>query len=302
MANTRAALQRSIANIDESIGEGSSQPRPQLSPVASEKDAGRTPLRSFGIVEVDRVIPDPNQPRTQIDDDEIKRLADSMASGTGQLQPITARWSAQHSKWVIISGERRWRAAKAAGLKRIACQFREDDQTESEIREQQLVENLLRENLAPMDEARGYSALMELSGFNGKQVAEKLHVNPSRVSRALALLDLPHDIQAKIEAGELPPTVAYELTKLDSEDVQYRLAEQAATGSLSHKDTVKAVRTRRGKKARTRRPQKLTFKAGNGIPVIVGVEEQTSYHDIEVALREAIDEVLLRITNNVQLY
>lgn len=301
MAGTRQALQQIAANVDESMGVRQIDLQPQLSPVPSAKDAGRTPLRKFGRVEVNRITPDPSQPRAEFDEEEIQRLASSIRN-TGQLHPIRVRWSEELNQWVIVTGERRWRATRAAGLSHIDCYFHDDEITSSEILEQQLVENLLRQDLKPMEEARGYAALMELNSWNGKQVAEALRVSPSRVSRALALLDLPEDVQQQVDSGMLPRTSAYELTKLENESAQRSLAEQAAAGVLTHRQASGAVRQRRGKKPARPQTVRQTFRAENGISVTVTANRKTTYHHIEEALQEALDEVRHRITNNVQLF
>ena len=299
MASTRNALQHVAANLDESMGVRQVDLKPQFSPVASTKDLGRKPLRKFGRLSVEQIIPDPSQPRTEFDEEDIQHLAASLKS-TGQLHPIRVRWDLQAEKWIIITGERRYRATQAAGLTEIDCYFHDDEITEAEILEQQLVENLLRENLKPLEEAKGYSALMEVNGWNGKQVAEALNVSPSKVSRALALLDLPERIRQQIESGEISRTSAYELSKLNNEDIQHKLTEQAAQIPLTQKRTVKVVRERRGKLSRQRGLRQV-FQAENGLKVTVTARQKVNYHEIEQALTEALEEVQLRIQNNVQV-
>ena len=92
-------------------------------------------------------------------------------------------------------------------LAAIECYFHADEMSPSEVLEQQLIENLLREDLKPVEEARAYAALMELNGWTGKQVAERLRVPASRV-RALALLRLPDDIRQRVDAGEIAARAA----------------------------------------------------------------------------------------------
>jgi len=300
MASTRRALQEVTANVDESMGVRQFEVHSQYSPVPSAMDAGRIPLRKFGRVEVDRIMPDPKQPRTELDEDEIQRLASSIRS-TGQLHPIRIRWEEEFAKWVIVTGERRWRATKTAGLSHIDCYFHDDEITPSEILEQQLVENLLRQDLSPLDEARGYAALMELNGWNGKQVAESLHVSRSKVSRALALLDLPQEVQAGIESGNVSRSTAYELSKLDNDAVQVELSRQSAEPLTQRKATT-AVRQRKGKPSSKPRGLRQTYFAENGLKVNVTAAHKGTYHEIEQALEEALDEVRLRIKNNVQMY
>ncbi len=301
MVSTRAALRNVSKHVDESMGVRSDELRPQLSPIASSRDIGRKPLRKFGQVEVGLVMPDPNQPRKVFDEAEIQQLASSIRNSK-QLHPIRVRWLETQSKWIIVTGERRWRATKAAGLSHIDCYFHDDDITDSEVAEEQLVENLLRQDLKPMEEARGYASLMELNDWNGKQVAEALRVSPSRVSRSPALLDLPLHVQQQVDEGNLPRSSAYELTKLENSDVQAELAEKAAEGALSHKQAVGAVRQCRGKKARSSSSMNQTFQADNGIKVVVRANRTGNYHEIEEALSQALEEVRLRINNNVQLF
>ena len=292
-------MEQIATNVDDSMGVREFDRVVRLSPVPSPKDAGRMPLRTFGQVEVDRVIPDGRQPRNEFDKDEIERLAASIRIH-GQLHPIRVRWEQTEQKWVIISGERRWRATKAAGLALIDCYFHDEDVTQSEVLEQQLVENLLRRDLKPMEEARAFAELMNLNNWTGKRVAEALRVSSSRVSRALALLDLPTEVQERIEDGTIPKTSAYEISKVQNDNSRRELAEEAASGKLAHGKTVRAVRQRRGKRAEPRGASQC-FVAENGLKVTVTAKHKCTYYEIELALSEALDEVRHRIDNNVQI-
>ena len=302
MASTKNALDEVSLNVDESMGLRRGPHTATLSPVSSAKDIGRRPLRTFGKVEIDRVIPDPEQPRTHFDDADIERLANSIRKH-GQLHPIRVRWNESGHKWLIVSGERRWRAPKAAGLPTIDCFFVDGKMSEPEIREQQLVENLLRTDLNPIEEARAYQSLMKLCDWNGKQVAESLNVTTSRVSRALALLDLPEDVQKKVESGTLAKSSAYEISKLSDTEAQAEIATKASTGELSHANTVKKINERRSKKKPARSTgTNLSFFAENGIKVAVASKSKVDYHEIELALTDAIEEVQHRIRNNIKLF
>ena len=302
MANTRNALEEVSLNVDESMGLRRNSRSTQLSPVSSARDVGRRPLRTFGAVEVNRIIADPEQPRTEFDDGEIERLAGSIRAH-GQLHPIRVRWDEAIAKWIIVTGERRWRATIAAGLPAVDCFFVDGELTEGELREQQLVENLLRTDLKPLEEAKAYQSLMELNDWNGKQVAEALRVTTSRVSRALALLDLPHEVQQQVDAGTLPKTSAYEISKLDNEEQQAELATQAASGELSHAKTVSQIKQRRGKKsAKPRTGTHQVFLSERGLKVTITAASKVNYHEVELALTEALEEVRHRIKNNIKLF
>ena len=143
MSNTRSLLKQAEANLNESVGLRGADSRPQLSPVAMAKDIGRRANRSFGRIEIDRVQPDPDQPRVEFSAEALQNLTDSIRE-KGQLAPIRVRWSDERNTWLIISGERRWRACKQAGLKMIDCNFQEQALSETQILEEQRIENLLR--------------------------------------------------------------------------------------------------------------------------------------------------------------
>lgn len=301
MTSTQQALREADLNVNESMGLRRVEQVAKLSPVPAAKDVGRVPLRTFGKVEVDRIIPDPNQPRTDFDDNEIQRLAESIRAH-GQLHPIRVRWNETVGKWTIVSGERRWRATTIAGLPTIDCFFVEGDVTEPEIREQQLVENLLRKDLNPLEEAKAYSSLMQLNDWNGKQLAQSLRVTTSRISRSLALLDLPESVQRQVESGTLPKSSAYEISKLPSSQTQARLAEESTAVGESHARTVNKVKQRRGKKtSRNRQGVHQVFFAENGLRVTISGKEKVNYHSLEQALVEATEEVRHRIKNGRSL-
>jgi ParB family chromosome partitioning protein len=290
MATTQSRLENLETNLDESIGVRQKATGPKLSPVPSSKDVGRRPLRNAARIAIEQVIPDPAQPRAEFAQDSMDRLAKSILA-KGQLAPIRVRWSAKHDKWIIVCGERRWRAVRAAGLETIDCCFVDGELSEPEILEQQMVENLLREDLSPIEQARGFSALMELHGWNGKQVAESLHVPASTVSRGLSLLDLPDDIQRKVDAGELAARSAYEISKLPNDPRRRELAKTAAEGKLTHKQAAAVVRQRRGKPSRIPRTTKQVFFADDGWRVTVSANKKGTYHEMENALSQALDEV-----------
>ncbi len=276
MTNSRQALQAVTAHVDESMGMRADGPSPRLAPVPLARDMGRQPRRDYGQVEVARVIPDPSQPRTEFAEQELQRLAANLRS-KGQLHPIRVRWDESANKWVIITGERRWRAAQLAGWEWIDCHVHQGEPSPAEILEQQLIENLLREDLRPLEEARGYDALMKLQGWNGKQAAAALHVSPSKVSRALALLDLPEAIQRRIEAGDIPRVSAYEIAKLKDGVAQENLAAQAAQRNLTQRQTASAARQRHGRSAPGSRGMRQTFLAENGLTVTVTARRKATY-------------------------
>lgn len=292
MSNTRNTLERIQSKLDESMGVRANDTRPQLSPVPNAKDVGRRALRNFGTLAIDSVIPDPEQPRTEFDEDEIARLAKSITE-KGQLHPIHVRWSEEHAKWIIISGERRFRATRVAGLPTINCQFQERELSKTQILEQQLIENLLREDLKPIEEAKAFNELIKLNGWTGKELGEAIRVNPSKITRSLSLLKLPADIQEQVESGTVSARAAYELSKLGSEEqIRAALAKgNDESGKVSIARAQSQVRQRKGKAAPKTRGVKQTFTTEEGWKVVVSAGKKANYHEMEQALQEALDEV-----------
>jgi ParB family chromosome partitioning protein len=301
MSSTRKTLDAMSANLDESMGLRLIDLQPKLTPVPSAKDAGRRPLRQFGRVEIARVIPDPKQPRVDFTEDALDRLAQSIRE-KGQLSPIRVRWDEELQKWVIICGERRWRAAQRAGLPEIECSFHETDLSSSEILEQQLIENCLREDLQPVEEARAFAALMDLNGWTAKALAEAVRVSPSRISRALALLRLPGNLQEQVNTGAVSSRSAYELSRLDNPGARDALAVQVAAGSLTAADAARAVRQRQGKPKPPARGTRQTFVTQDGWKILITSARKGNYHEIQQALLEALDEVRHRIDCGHQLF
>lgn len=298
MATKRQTLQQLQPNLDESIGSRPVRTKPRLSPMHSAKDVGRRPDRNFGRIEVSQVIPDPAQPRTEFDQDAIDRLAKSIKK-KGQLAPIRVRWSTDHEKWIIVCGERRYRAVTAAGLPTIDCYFDETSLSDGQILEQQMIENLLREDLSPMEKARGFESLMELNGWNQKQVAESLHLTPSTVTRSLALLELPAAIQEQVDNGTIAARSAYEISKIPNKQKQKALANKVSEG-MPLGATEKAVRKTNPKH---HKPKRLEFAAENGwtIRAVPPESEYRTYADLRVAVEEALEEIELRINNNIRI-
>lgn len=302
MASTRSTLEEVSENLAESMGiRNDDAATPSLSPVPNQRDIGRRPTTELGEVSIDCITADPDQPRSDFSDESLDRLAESLRQ-SGQITPIHVRWSEALGTWVIVAGERRWRAAQRAGFEKIKCVFRNDEISAGETLALQLVENLLREDLKPSEEARGYSRLMELRGYTGKQVAAALSIPESKVSRSLALLRLPEDLLADVDAGRLAARTACELSRLNGHDQQRRLARRAIGERLTHNDIAGIVRQKRGKRKPKRRGTQLRFAAEGGWTVQIVGPGGVSYHHVLAALETTIDEVKARIDGGVQLF
>ena len=210
---------------------------PRVQGLARDKRLNKVPT--------DRIVADPEQPRKEFEPGAIERLAESLKV-RGQLQPCTVYWDEGKGVYVLLIGERRWRAAAHAGLTDLLCIVLERRPEPRERLTLQLIENLLREDLAPVEQARAYREMMRLNEWGTNQLARELHIPPSAVSQALSLLELPAPIQEKIDSGQLAPSVGYELSKLDDPDRQAELAGRVATEGLTREATVAEVRRLKG--------------------------------------------------------
>ena len=289
--------QRLAGNMNESLGvrplatEEHGGPLKTIAAVSPED--GRSRDRLAGHMELDRIIPDPDQPRKSFPEESIAQLAESLKKA-GQLQPIRVRWSREHSKWVIIAGERRYRAALKAGLKTVSCLFIDRPLTESEVRQESLIENLLREDLRPIEAAEGYKQLLEINGWTVQQVADALNVSKGAVSKALSLLKLPADIQAQVDEGKISPSAAYEVSRLDGATAQRELAARIVTDGLKRDEAGEAVGKTSRPKSKAREPKSSTTKVIDVEGARVAVtfpKEAVRVEDLVRALENALDQV-----------
>jgi len=275
-------------NIDESIGLRSGEASTPIYAVTDQPaPVNYTMDRTIGDIDIAEVFPDPDQPRKEFDDKSLQRFGEEIREH-GQLQAIGVRWS--EGRWLIIFGERRYRAMLAAGITQIKCRFYRDALSESQIREIQLTENLQRSDLKPLDEARGYQGLIELNRWTGKQVAEHLHISPAKVSRGLKLLSLDVDVQAKVESGELSPSIAYRAAKEKKPEARQQIIDDALAGKLTE---TKARQTSSAKKkaattGKPRRSTNSTFQVDNGIRVVVSGRKFVGEQGVLDALIQAM--------------
>lgn len=147
------------------------------------------------------IEPDPFQPRRVFDEQKLQELAESLKRH-GQLQPIRVRRSTIAGRYVIVAGERRWRAARIAGLDKLDAVLVSERADADYVKEAQVVENLQRADLSPIESAEAYRALLERWQCSQAELARRLGVATSTVSRGLALLEAPADVRSRVEAGQ----------------------------------------------------------------------------------------------------
>ena len=214
-------------------------------------DADEGSLPGVREVSVDEVERNKEQPRSRFNEDTLRELADSVRTH-GIVQPIVVRLLPTGG-YGLIAGERRLRAARLAGLETVPAVVRDVD--EGGALELALVENLQREDLNPIDEARGYEALMEVAGATQGDVAERVGKDRSTVANALRLLDLPLEVQELLSGGRLTAGHGRALLSFRTAGEQLAVASKVVERGLSVREVEAAARgkARRRKAPRRRR-------------------------------------------------
>lgn len=202
-------------------------------------------------VPLDQLEPDPSQPRREFGEESLLGLARTLAE-SGQLHPILAY--RRDGRLVILDGERRWRAAKLAKLPAVDVTVIEDPKGKGEALRCQLIANLQREDLSPMEKARSIDRLMTETQWTAAEVAVRLGLSPGNVSRTLALLALPESVQGQVESGAVPASTAYQIARAGDGETQEKLAAEVVDGGLTRDALAGKLKSRR----RSRKPETAT--------------------------------------------
>jgi ParB family chromosome partitioning protein len=173
----------------------------------SSQTIGVQAMQAAKVIDIDRIVADENQPRRDFDDDELTALAGSLRDH-GQTDPVKVRWDATRDRWILIDGERRWRAAQRMGIKSLSAIVEARPLSSDRILEVQLIENALRLDLSAVEAGAAYRHLMAVWNVNQTVLAKRLHISESKVSRALAALDLPVEVKAAVEARKVGAVAA----------------------------------------------------------------------------------------------
>jgi ParB family chromosome partitioning protein len=197
-------------------------------PETAADDAGELRELPVGLIK-----PNPNQPRKTFDPESLAGLASSIEI-SGIVQPLLVR-PLHDGSYELIAGERRWRAAQQAGLEKVPAVVR--DPEEAERLQAALIENMVREDLNPVDEARACAALVEDLGLSKEALAKRVGRSRPAVSNLIRLLDLPDEVLVLLESGELSEGHGRALLSVDGNDVRRRLARDAARGGWSVRET-----------------------------------------------------------------
>ena len=188
-------------------------------------------------LDIDRLDPSDVQPRSVFKQQKLDELAQSIRH-TGIIQPLVVR--RQADRFQIIAGERRWRAAQIAGLHRVPCVVKEI--ADEEVLELSLIENIQREELNPIEEAKAFRNLLEGRQLTQDEVARRVGRDRTSITNALRLLRLPEEIQRLVEENELSMGHARSLLAIDSAEHQVKLAGEITSKALSVRETERLVK------------------------------------------------------------
>jgi ParB family transcriptional regulator, chromosome partitioning protein len=236
---------------------------------------------------VDAIHANPRQPRKRFDSDAQSGLAESVRA-QGVVQPVLVR-SRPAGGWELIAGERRWRAARDAGLKTVPAVIREADDRDTLLLG--LVENVAREDLSPVEAARAFAVLLDEFGFGLGDVAEKVGKSKPAVSNTIRLLELPEDVLAMVERRQLSEGHARAILAAPDQEGRRRLARAVVQKGLSVRATERAARWA-GAKTKPRRQQNarldpdLVARAKTAADRITGFSSKISRGRLEIAFAD----------------
>ncbi len=229
-----------MAEVKRGMGRGLAAILPE-----SAAEASAPELRD---VPTELIRPNPDQPRSRIDGDGIGDLAESVAAA-GIVQPLIVR-PLSNGTYELIAGERRWRAAQQAGLAEVPALVR--DEQDAERLQVALIENMAREDLNAVDEARACATLVEDLGLSKEELARRLGRSRAAVSNLIRLLDLPDDVLGLLRAGELSEGHGRAILQARGVDTRRRLARGAVEGAWSVRETERRAKEGGGRGGRRR--------------------------------------------------
>ncbi len=253
-------------------------------------------------IKISKVEPDRNQPRKSFKDDELNELADSIREH-GIFQPLIVQKKEDY--YEIVAGERRWRAAKIVGLSEVPCIVREF--TEQEKAEIQLIENIQREGLNPIEEALAYKRLIEEFNLKQDELADRIGKNRTTITNSMRLLNLADEVQNMLIDEKITPGHARALLSITDKAKQANIANQVFDEKMSVRETEKLVKSLgKVKKKKALTPEALqliyrqledTIREKIGAKVnIKPADEKKGRIEIEYFSQEELEEIVGKIT------
>lgn len=243
MAGKKSGLGRGLdALFPEKVSRENSQTvknsKPKTNTASSRATAGKTPTNGEMIVKISKVEPNREQPRKKFDEDALLELSESIKL-YGVLQPLLV--SDKKDYYEIVAGERRWRAAKMAGLKEIPVVVKEF--SDQQIVEISLIENIQREDLNPVEEAMAYKRLIDEFSLKQDEIAERVSKSRTAVTNSLRLLKLDSRVQQMMVDEMISAGHARALLSISDAEKQYSVAMKIFDEKLSVRETEKMVKT-----------------------------------------------------------
>jgi ParB family transcriptional regulator, chromosome partitioning protein len=212
---------------------------------------------------LDLIEPNSQQPRTRFNEENLEELTQSIRAN-GIVQPIVVR--RKGTRFQLVAGERRWRAAQRAGLQNIPAVVK--DISDDKLLELALIENIQRQELNAIEEAKAYRNLVETVGLTQEMIAERVGKNRTVITTFLRLLKLPENIQRLIEEEKISAGHGRALLMTDSEDAQNRIARMVLEMSLSVRETEKAIKRLARSDSQTLENKRVTSKPDANIKAV----------------------------------
>ena len=257
-----------------------------------EELAQHRPTPVGRMIALDKLDPNPDQPRVEIGD--LAELTESIKE-KGVLEPLLVKPSRVSGRWMIIAGERRWRAAREAGVREVPCiEMDVDDRAVAEIA---LIENMQRKDLTPWEEADGLRALCERFGYTHEEVARKVGKSRSTVTEALSISAIPEDVRDRCRRADIAAkTILLEIVRQPDEESMRRLADEIALRGMTRDDARASRRLRMGGgPVGTSSSKPYTFRyasPGKEFKLVLQFRKtEVERHRIASALREAAEKV-----------
>jgi len=250
---------------------------------------GGAPTSELALLPVENVHPNPRQPRRRFDQETTAALADSVRA-QGLVQPVVVR-SRPAGGYELIAGERRWRAAREAGLDTIPAVVRETGDRDALLLG--LVENVAREQLTPVEEARAYALLVDEFELGLSDIAERVGRSKPAVSNRMRLLDLPDDVLAMLERGELSEGHARAVLAVPDHDERRRLAREIVRRGLSVREAERAARwagaRRKPRRAKTPVDPLLADRVRTAAERLTGRRVRVTAGRVEIAYADEVE-------------
>jgi ParB family chromosome partitioning protein len=202
--------------------------------VKSGDRADTRPIRAARLIAIQRIQPDPNQPRKTFVQETLESLARSIRQIGGIIDPLTVQYSENEDCYLIISGERRYRAAKIAGLDKLPCIIKQpDDKTRFLM---QFIANIQREDIPPLEEAAAIRRLVQTYGFTQNDIAKLINKSKSYVSQVLGLERLSDEAKKKVQTSELSKEVQIQASRETKPEKQIEILKMASDGNKTVRD------------------------------------------------------------------